>query len=115
EGRRREGARGGLRRLRHEAVRRGDAPGPHRRLAPVRTRRPLVKRPTILVVEDNKITRRMFRVALESQGWDVVEAHDGKSAIQEMSRARPDLVVQDLTLPDVEGFDLLRRLSEPGG
>ncbi len=74
-----------------------------------------MRRTTILVVEDNKITRRMFRVALESQGWTVVEAADGRSAIESFTAEKPDVVVQDLTLPDMDGLDLLKRLLDLPG
>ena len=64
----------------------------------------------ILIVEDNKITRKMFRVALESQGWSVTEAEDAQTAIAVVSDHLPDLVLSDLTLPDMDGAALLRRL-----
>ncbi|HKE16006.1 MAG TPA: response regulator [Kofleriaceae bacterium] len=66
--------------------------------------------PTILVVEDNPITRKMLRVALESEGYTVVEAADGRAAIAEADRCRPALVLQDLILPDMNGFELVRQL-----
>lgn len=67
-------------------------------------------RPRVLVVEDNRITRRMFRVALESQGWEALEAADGKAALEAFRSALPDLAIVDLTLPDVGGLELLERL-----
>ncbi len=72
----------------------------------------------VLVVEDNRITRKMFRVALESQGWAVLEAEDGAAALAafEAAPGPPDVVVTDLTLPDVDGATLLARLRRaPGG
>jgi PAS domain S-box-containing protein len=70
---------------------------------------------TILVVEDNPITRKMVRVALEAEGYSVLEAGDGRTAIEQMSRA-PQVVLQDLLLPDMDGFELLQRLrAAPGG
>jgi PAS domain S-box-containing protein len=65
---------------------------------------------TILVVEDNPITRKMLRVALESEGYTVAEAADGRSALAEAERYLPDLVLQDLILPDMNGFELVRQL-----
>ncbi len=65
---------------------------------------------TILVVEDNPITRKMLRVALESEGYTVAEAGDGRAALAEAERRRPALVLQDLILPDMNGFELVRRL-----
>ena len=65
----------------------------------------------ILVVEDNPTTRKMFRVALESEGYSVIEAPDGATAILRMGEA-PDLVLQDFVLPDMNGVELNRRLRQ---
>ncbi len=62
---------------------------------------------TILVIEDNPITRKLVRVALESQKFIVVDAPDAASATS-MFRANPiSLVLMDLILPDGDGFELL--------
>ena len=71
--------------------------------------------PRILLVEDNTITRRMFRVALASQGWEVLEAGDGAAALAALEGGLPDLMVLDLTLPDTDGVALLRRVLERPG
>ena len=65
--------------------------------------------PTVLVVEDNPITRKMLAVALGTGGYAVLEAADGQSALEQM-RQRPGLVIQDLLLPDMEGLELVTRL-----
>ncbi len=65
---------------------------------------------TILVVEDNDITRKLFRVTLEMAGYQVLAASDGESAFKLASDRTPDLVLLDLVLPDTTGFDLVRRL-----
>ena len=71
---------------------------------------------TILVVEDNPATRKMLRVALATEGYGVVEAADARAALGEAGRTLPDLVLQDLILPDMDGLELLRRLRAlPGG
>ena len=64
----------------------------------------------ILVVEGNPISRKLTRVALESDGFVVTEAQDGQSAIASVAREMPDLILQDILLPDVNGFDLVGRL-----
>ena len=64
----------------------------------------------IMVVDDNTATRRMVRNALQRRGHDVVEAADGKSAREMMSREQPVLVIQDLMLPDADGFTLVGEL-----
>ena len=66
---------------------------------------------SVLVVEDNAITRKMIRVALESAGYGVLEAADGKSAVR-LVKKRPALILQDLLLPDIDGFDLVRQLRK---
>lgn len=69
-----------------------------------------MKPPAILVVEDNPVSRKMVRVALETDGYLVVEAPDGRAALTLFETAAPDLVLQDLLLPDMDGFELVRRL-----
>ncbi|MGE5219979.1 MAG: EAL domain-containing protein [Chloroflexota bacterium] len=69
----------------------------------------------ILVVEDNPISRKFTRVALEADGFDVVEAEDGKSAIANVEREAPDLILQDILLPDTDGFELVDRLHAVPG
>jgi PAS domain S-box-containing protein len=65
---------------------------------------------TILLVEDNALTRKMVRFALEKRGYAVLEATDGKTALSLTESRHPDLILQDLVLPDVDGFDLVTRL-----
>jgi PAS domain S-box-containing protein len=67
-------------------------------------------RPTILVVEDNEITRKLVRVTLVGEGYAVLEAPDGRTAVELTRTGHPDLILQDLLLPDVDGFDLLNQL-----
>ena len=61
----------------------------------------------ILVVEDNATSRKLFRIALESEGYYVVEAADASSAIKTLSQKKFDIVLQDLVLPDLHGFELV--------
>jgi diguanylate cyclase (GGDEF)-like protein len=64
----------------------------------------------ILVVEDNPVARKLTRVALEADGFSVSEAADGGSAIDSVARELPSLILQDLVLPDMDGFALPSRL-----
>ena len=66
----------------------------------------------ILVVEDNPISRKLTRLALETEGFGVIEAANGQSAIDSVTRDHPDLILQDLLLPDLDGFELVHRLHE---
>jgi PAS domain S-box-containing protein len=73
------------------------------------------KNATILVIEDNPITRKVSRVALSAEGFTVVEAPDAATALALMASQPPDLVLQDLLLPDMDGFELVRLLRELPG
>lgn len=72
-------------------------------------------RPSVLVVEDNPTTRRVVRLTLEQHGFNVLEAPDGKTALQIMELERPRLVLQDLMLPDIDGLDLVGELRNRTG
>src|SRR5262252_791354 len=65
--------------------------------------------PKILVVDDEPPIRKLLRMGLSSQGYDVLEASDGKSALELLAK-KPALVILDLGLPDIDGHDLLRRI-----
>jgi PAS domain S-box-containing protein len=69
-----------------------------------------MSRQTVLTVEDNPITRRMMRLALQSQGYCVEEAQDKPSALTAAAATCPDLVVLDAVLPDCDGLQLLGQL-----
>jgi PAS domain S-box-containing protein len=68
----------------------------------------------ILLVEDSEDTRRIMARLLQMSGHDVRTAPDGKSALQLAREGRPDVVVIDLGLPDIDGFDLARLLRTVG-
>lgn len=70
----------------------------------------------ILVVDDNPTTRSMLRLALQSEGYAIVEAGTGAAALEAMRNHEVDLVLQDWVLPDVGGLELARLLRAlPGG
>jgi PAS domain S-box-containing protein len=69
----------------------------------------------ILLVEDNAITRKLVRVTLRAESHDVLEAPDARTALELAAQGRPDVILQDLRLPDMDGFELLRRLREIPG
>ena len=64
----------------------------------------------IMVVEDNAATRRMVRNALVRSGHEVLEAPDGETALALMKQEQPRVVLQDLMLPDADGFELVGKL-----
>ena len=63
----------------------------------------------ILVVDDEPPIRKLLRMGLASQGYDVLDAPNGKVALELLAK-RPDLVVLDLGLPDIDGLELLRTI-----
>jgi diguanylate cyclase (GGDEF)-like protein len=65
---------------------------------------------TILVVEDDPAIAEVLEEALREFGYEVTTAGSGAGAVAEMQRNRPDLVLLDLSLPDVDGLDLVRQL-----
>lgn len=64
----------------------------------------------ILVIDDENQIRRMLRIALKSEGYDISEAENGEQGLASIVRQQPDLVVLDLGLPDMDGQTLLREL-----
>ena len=66
----------------------------------------------ILVVDDETPIRRYLRAALTAQGFTVYEASDGNEAIQAVLSHRPDMIILDLGLPDMDGVEVTKRLRE---
>jgi CheY-like chemotaxis protein len=66
----------------------------------------------ILIAEDNDDLRDLFKSWLRAAGFDVLEAGDGLSALRALDGSRPDLVVLDLGLPFITGFEISRQLSQ---
>ena len=67
---------------------------------------------TILVVDDDAPLREVVRMALQLGGFTVVEAGDGRAALDMLDRASIDLVVLDIGMPGMDGCELARRLRE---
>jgi two-component system KDP operon response regulator KdpE len=65
----------------------------------------------ILVVDDEPPIRKLLRMGLGAQGYEVIDAPNGKAALEALA-SKPQLVILDLGLPDVDGLDLLRQLRQ---
>jgi len=63
----------------------------------------------VLVVDDERPIRKLVRMGLTAQGYEILEAPDGKTSLELLAQ-KPDLVVLDLGLPDIQGLDLLRMI-----
>ena len=66
----------------------------------------------VLVVDDEIQIRRFLRISLEANGYRVAECARGRDAIVAVAQLRPDVVVLDLGLPDIEGQEVLQRIRE---
>jgi PAS domain S-box-containing protein len=69
----------------------------------------------ILVVDDSHSACELLRRYLEKRGHEVRTAHDGKSALRLAEQFRPEAIVLDIRLPDMNGYELMRRLRETNG
>src|SRR5436305_3572153 len=72
-------------------------------------------RPTVLVVEDFEDNRFMMRRLLEMSGYGVVEAVNGNQAVEYAVSERPDIILMDLSLPQLDGLAATRRIREQNG
>ena len=66
--------------------------------------------PLVLVVEDDPETRRLYRLALAGDGFDIEEAHNGFQALDKATATSPDLILSDIAVPGLDGIELCRRL-----
>jgi len=71
--------------------------------------------PRVLVVDDEPNIVDVISMALRFQGFEVAAAHTGGDAIAQVTTFRPDLMLLDVMLPDMEGFDVARRLGSQRG
>ncbi len=69
----------------------------------------------ITVVEDDKFLRELITQKLSKEGYDISEAVDGEKGIETIKDEKPDLILLDLILPGIDGFEVLARIkSDPG-
>lgn len=67
---------------------------------------------TVLVIDDDPQIRRLLRMALQAKNWRVMEADGGQLGISEVALGRPDAVILDLGLPDMDGVEVVRTVRE---
>jgi len=70
---------------------------------------------TVLVVEDNEDARYVMRLQLERIGYLVIEAQDGKEAVEVATNGRPDIILMDLSLPIMDGFAATEKIRASDG
>jgi len=65
----------------------------------------------VLVVEDNEDNRRILRDLLSGAGYEMIEAWDGEAAIVKAPHEKPDLILMDIQLPGIDGYETTRRIK----
>ncbi|GIV49991.1 MAG: hypothetical protein KatS3mg038_0512 [Candidatus Kapaibacterium sp.] len=71
-----------------------------------------MEKPFVLVVDDNRITTKLLRCYLESNGFEAAEAYDGVECLEKVAQRPPDAVVLDVMMPRMDGYETVRRLRE---
>ncbi|MDP2598276.1 MAG: response regulator [Candidatus Liptonbacteria bacterium] len=66
----------------------------------------------IMVIEDDRFLSTVIKARLEKMGVEVTQAFDGEEAIKELSQGKPDLIILDLVMPRVTGFEVLDKISK---
>jgi len=66
----------------------------------------------ILIIEDDKFLRELIGQKLIKEGYDIVEAVDGEKGIKSAKDEKPDLILLDLILPGMDGFEVLTKIKE---
>ena len=69
----------------------------------------------ILYIEDNPENRLLVRRILEAEGYSVTEATDGLVGLEMAAQTQPDLILLDINLPEIDGYDLARRFRDTPG
>jgi len=69
----------------------------------------------VLIVEDDARTRALLHTRLEKQGWSVIDAENGRVALERMAESSPDVILLDLMMPEVDGFQFLDRIRTREG
>jgi two-component system response regulator MprA len=72
------------------------------------------ERPLVLVIEDDLAARKLYAETLTQARLDVAEAHNGLQAAEKAGELLPDVIVTDLGLPGIDGYELCRRLQKDG-
>jgi CheY-like chemotaxis protein len=67
---------------------------------------------SILVVDDSEMMRRVISAILRSRQWSVWEAHDGRTGVEMFQQCKPDAVILDLAMPNMDGVETAKQMSE---
>ena len=87
-------------------------PRSHARIDPTPTAKQEIVTTRILVIDDAPATLRLLEVALGREGYEVVTVDDGVAGLESVAERIPDLIILDIALPDLDGWEVLARLRE---
>ncbi len=68
--------------------------------------------PTVLYIEDDQPNRTLVKRVLEAEGYDFLEAENGAQGLEVASTERPDLILVDISMPDMDGYEVTARLRK---
>lgn len=66
----------------------------------------------VCIFDDEKVIRSLYKKKLELRGYEVCEAYDGETALQEVDRIKPDCILLDILMPGISGLEVLRQLKK---
>ena len=66
----------------------------------------------VLIVEDNEMNMRLFSDLLKSRSYDVFECNEGKSALATAKKVKPDLILMDIQMPEVDGLTAIKQIRK---
>ena len=70
---------------------------------------------SVLIVDDSASMRQMLKFTLQKAGFAVAEGSDGREGLKQLASARPDLIITDLNMPNMDGLDFIRGVrAQPG-
>lgn len=72
----------------------------------------LDKKPSVLCIDDNEDVRKYISIILENEGYSVFQADDGIKGIEAYKSLNPDIVITDLKMPNMDGYEILKRIKE---
>lgn len=66
----------------------------------------------VLVIDDDRLIRMMLRQVLENEGYEVIEASDGREGLHTLRKTNADLILTDIIMPEMEGIETIREIKE---